>query len=106
LQTANFQEVSLVMSSPNYWDDNSTGNRHWFFMLKDCINSEGTRGFYNEFLDSKLLKHRKVFEILASKTKVQPSDNQLSGLGFSSTQRNSFLCRVTGSFNRVIEVKI
>jgi hypothetical protein len=29
---------------------------------------------------------------------------QLSGLGFSSTQRNSVLCRVSGSFSRVIKI--
>jgi hypothetical protein len=49
-------------------------------------------------------KHRKVFEVLGSKLMVQPAQEQLSGLGFSSTKRDSVLCRVSGSFNRVVKI--
>jgi hypothetical protein len=31
-------------------------------------------------------------------------DEQLSGLGFSSTQKNTLLCRVKGSFTRTIKI--
>lgn len=41
---------------------------------------------------------------LANKMKAPYSDNQLSGLGFSSTIRNSVICKVTGSFTRTIKV--
>jgi hypothetical protein len=75
------------MLSPNHWENsNKSGNKHYFFMLDGCMNPEPTRGIYNEFLASPLEKHRKVFEVLGSKTMCQPSNDQLSGIGFSTTQ--------------------
>ena len=32
------------------------------------------------------------------------SDQQLSGVGFSSTQRNNILCKVTGNFSRIVRI--
>ena len=46
---------------------------------------EPVRGIYNEFLTGALEPHRKVFEVLGNRTKCQPSDKQLSGVGFSET---------------------
>lgn len=104
MSTQQFHPVSVIMNSPNHWDGEETGNKHYFFMLDDCVNPDKARGFFNEFLDDELRDHRKVFEVLGSKMMVDPADKQLSGLGFSSTKRNSVLCRVTGSFSRVVEV--
>lgn len=104
IKTNSFYEVSMIMKSPNHWDGHKNGNSHLFFMLNDCNNDKVTRGFYNEFLDNSLTEHRKVFEVLGRKMKVEPSDNQLSGLGFSSTQRKSLTCKVSGSFTRTIKV--
>ena len=104
ISTQKWQKVSMVMNSPNHWDGNETGNKHWFFILEDCINPDPARGFYNEFLRQEFHEDRKVFEMLASKMKTEESDKQLSGLGFSSTQRNSILCKVSGSFNRVVKI--
>ena len=106
LNTQNYHKVNVVMNSPNYWDGQAVGNKHYFFMLEGCANDGKARGFYNEFLIEDLSKHRKVMEIVGSKTKVKESPEQLSGIGFSSTQRNHVLCRVKGSFNRVIKVVI
>lgn len=106
LNTQNFHKVAVVMNSPNYWDEQKVGNKHYFFMLEGCKNEGKARGFYNEFLIEDLSKHRKVMEIVGSKTKVKEASEQLSGIGFSSTQRNHVLCRVKGSFNRVIKVVI
>lgn len=104
INTNTFHKVNMVMNSPNHWDDKHVGNKHWFFILDKCNNDSTTRGFYNEFLNEELTKHRKVFEVLSSKLKTPKSTEQLSGLGFSSTQRNSVLCKVGGSFNRTIKI--
>ena len=104
ISTQKFHRVSMIMYSPNHWDDHVTGNKHWFFILDKCLNPEKTRGFYNEFLSNDLTEHRKVFEILGSRMKTEISDNQLSGIGFSSTQKNSILCKVLGSFSRTIKI--
>lgn len=99
-----YHRVSVMMLSPNYWDGAATGNKHYFFMLDGCANDGTARGFFNEFLTPALDAHRKVFEIVGSKMKPAPASEQLSGLGFSSTQRNSLICRVKGGFNRTIKI--
>ena len=104
IRTQNFQKVQLVLNSPNHWDGEQTGNRHLFFILEGCANPSSTRGFYNEYLKPELAPHGKVFEMLGAKMKAEPSEKQLSGLGFSSTQRNHVLVKVSGSFNRVVKV--
>lgn len=104
VKTNKWIKVSMVMNSPNHWDGEETGNKHYMFLLDGCVNPEASRGFYNEFLREDLTPHRKVFEVLASKMKTTPCNDQLSGVGFSETQRNSLLCKVSGSFNRVIKI--
>jgi len=95
------------MYSPNYWDNqDSIGNRHYFFMLKNCLNSESPNGFFNEYLKQDLLEHKRVFEALGGKMKVEDDFNQLSGIGFSSTQRNSIVVKVEGHVNRAIKINI
>ena len=104
INTNTFQKVSAIMLSPNYWDGKGVGNKHFFFMIEGCANDGTARGFYNEFLRSELDAHRKTLEMVGGKLRTDESDQQLSGLGFSSTQRNSIICRVTGSFTRIINI--
>ena len=92
-----FNTVSSIMLSPNYWGNNKIGNKHYMFMIENSKNEENIRGLYNEFLSDNLMKHRKVFDVLGSKLLCEPSDNQLTGLGFSSTVRNDVVVRVTNS---------
>jgi hypothetical protein len=105
LDTNQFHPVQVIMMSPNYWDgQDGIGNRHFFFILKGCQNQEQPNGFFNEYLKNDLIEHKRVFEALGSKMRVEPSEDQLSGLGFSSTQRNSIIVKVKGSVSRVIKV--
>ena len=95
--TQQFVPVSAVTLSPNYWLGNEVGNKHFMFILEGCKNPDSVRGFYNEYLKPELDKHRKVFELLGNKTKAPYSDEQMSGLGFSSTKADGVVVRVTNS---------
>lgn len=95
LNTKTFHKVNLIMKSPNYWEDNNIGNEHIFFILNNCIREGGMRSIFNEFLKPELNEYRKAFEAVAQKVQIQPSNNQLSGLGFSLTQSNSVICKIT-----------
>jgi len=105
IKTNNFVDVSTIMYSPNYWDNKTTGNKHYLFFLKDCKNPVRTRGFYNEFLNEELMSNKRLFEALGSKMSAEYSDNQLSGLGFSETKRNELVVKVEGNFNRILKIK-
>ena len=104
IKTESFTKVRMIMNSPNHWDGNETGNKHLFFILDECAKQGDARGFYNEFLDERLTEHRKTFEMVGAKMRATEDPNQLSGLGFSTTQRNHVIVKVTGSFTRMLKV--
>lgn len=106
LPTQAFHPVTMVMLSPNHWNGQPVGNRHFFFMLQDCKREGSSRGFFNEYLSDDLREHRKVFELLGGKMRTADEGEQLSGLGFSSTRRNNVLCKVVGSFTRTVNITL
>ena len=99
VNTNTYVTVNSIMYSPNHWDENSIGNKHYFFMLEGCVAETTLRGLYNEMISNDLNNHRKVFEILGDKLKCEKvnANEQLSGLGFSSTLRKSLTVKVTGA---------
>jgi len=105
VDTNQFTRVKCMMFSPNFWHEKQVGNKHYCFILEGCKNEDSPRGFFNEFLQEDLNPHRKVFEALASNMKVDYSDEQLCGVGFSSTQRNHLIVKVDGKFQRTLKVK-
>lgn len=106
VNTNQFVPVSVMMYSPNYWNEQTgIGNKHYFFMLKDCVNAETPSGFFNEYLKEDLMKHKKVFEALSGKMRVESVKDQLSGVGFSSTKRNEVVVKVKGSSERVMRLR-
>ena len=105
LETNNFHKINLVCLSPNHWDVNNIGNKHYFFMLDGCKCPTSIRSFHNENLLPELAQHRKVLEVLGATNMINPTDKQLSGLGFNSTVRDELIVRLQGSFKRVIKIK-
>jgi hypothetical protein len=107
ISTETFVRVNALTISPNYWHGEAVGNKHHFFVVDGCLNDEPCRGIYNEFLHPRLEPHRKVFELIGEKTKCQPTPGQLSGLGFSSTKKDSVIVKVAqGSKQRLFNVQI
>lgn len=96
-RTGQYYPVSAIMYSPNYWEGASkTGHKHYMFMLPDFVSKESLSGFLNEHLHPDLRPHRRVFEALSNKLRVEPTPAQLSGIGFSETRRNSLSVKVNG----------
>lgn len=104
LETNTFHKVSLACLSPNHWGDKPVGNKHYFFMLEGSSAEGDVRGFHNENLNTELLKHRKVMEVLGTTVKTQKTARHLAGVGFNATVRDSVILKLTGNFKRTLKV--
>lgn len=96
LNKDSFVPVKMLIPSPNHWGDNGVGNKHYFFLLRNCFRPEEDqpRGFYNEFLRPELFEHRVAMETLSSKLLVPTGIDQLSGIGISDTSTTQAVVRV------------
>jgi len=104
LETNQFHKVNLVCLSPNHWDTNNVGNKHYFFMLDGCKSPVSIRSFHAENLILELANHRKVLEVLGNTTMIEPTNKQLSGLGFNATVKDELILKLSGSHKRIIKV--
>ncbi len=105
LETNNFHKVNLVCLSPNHWGRNSSGNKHYLFMLEGCKSPMPIRSFHNENLLPELAEHRKVLEVLGTTNMIESTDKQLSGLGFNATVRDELIVRLQGTHKRMVKIK-
>jgi len=105
IKTHSFYKVNHIMLSPNFWKGKTEGNKHYMFMLEDCITDEIAVPFFNEFLHNDFREDRKTFEMLSSKFPVMPSSEQLSGVSFSETIASEVILRVSGKFKRLLKIK-
>lgn len=102
--TKKFHEVSALMLSPNFWGDEGVGNKHFIFTLKGARNKDSFRGFTNEYLHQDLRPYRKVMDNLADLITVQDTDDQLAGVGASTTTDFEIKVRVNG--DEVVNVRM
>lgn len=106
INTQSWVEVGTAMLSPNYWGTSASGNKHYMFLLKDAKADEPVRALFNEYLRGDLKPIRRAFEVIGGNLTCAAQDNELSGLGFSSTIRNEIKMRVhVGDKSRVYTVK-
>jgi hypothetical protein len=105
LETNEFHKVNLICLSPNHWNDNNVGNKHYFFMLEKCKSPTSIRSFHNENLISDLLQHRKVMEVLGTTNMIPTTNKQLSGLGYNATVHDELIVKLSGSFKRILKIK-
>ena len=99
--------LNALINSPNHWaGSGGVGAKHWFFILDGCRNPDGARGLYNEFLRSELEPQRRVFELLGSKMRCQPQEDQMSGVGFTAGRGDRVGVTVGGAdgSNRTYEI--
>ena len=95
VQLNQFVPVNMITHSPNYWEGAAKkGNRHYLFLIDECKNPDDATGFMNEFLRTDLQKHRRVFAALSESLRVPYSDEQVAGIGVSSTKSATFEVRV------------
>lgn len=74
-------------------------------MLENCKAQSSIRSFHAENLIPELAKHRKVLEVLGNTTMIEPTEKQLSGLGFNATVKDELIVKLQGSFKRTIKIK-
>lgn len=102
IETNSFQRVNVLSWSPNYWGTNAIGNKHLMFFVEGAKCDTALRPFLNEYLKGDLVRdHKKVFEMVTGQLKIEPSDVQMTGIGYSVTQKHDLYVRVNKQIYKV-----
>lgn len=105
LETNQFHKINLVCLSPNHWNENNIGNKHYLFFLENAKSPISIRSFHNENLIPELLEHKRVLEVLGNTAMIPSTEKQLSGLGFNSTVRDELILKLSGTHKRIVKIK-
>lgn len=105
LESNQFHKVNLICLSPNHWAENNSGNKHYLFMLEGCKTPSAIRSFHAENLIPELAQFRDVLEVLGGTVMIEPTDKQLSGLGFNATVNDELIVKLQGNFKRMLKIK-
>ena len=76
-------------------------------MLQDCVTDDSPNAWYNEFLNNELNENGQVMEALGNEVSVEPTENQLSGMGFSLTKREDIIVKtIVSGEEKIFKIKI
>lgn len=106
LETNKFHKVNLICLSPNYWGKSNAGIKQYMFMLENCKTDVPIVSFHTENLLPILAEKNAAMRDLAYITMIEPTGNQLAGLGFNASVRKDIILKLKGSFPRTIKLKI
>lgn len=100
LSTGSWIPVLAMTPSPNYWQDEGSGNKFLFLYLQNCVWGEKDlpRGIFNEMISFELKRnHKQALEALGNLIEVSTDiSDQASGVAFNTSTRTNFYVRVNG----------
>lgn len=99
--------VTLITKSPSHWDGEScNGNLIYMFALAGCKADIPLAGVHNEYLHPDIHSKRRVIQNLIESSKVEPTEDQTSGIGFSTTRRPTAVVEVIDIAGKKRDYKI
>ena len=104
--TNTFQEVACIMNSPNAWENTNNKRTSVLFCFTGMKTEKPLVAFHTEDLNEDLYPHRKVVEALGYMKKLEPTDNQVCGLGFERNCKKKLIVKVTKQTGKTETVKI
>jgi hypothetical protein len=90
ITSSQFHPCHMVFTSPTQWGENEVGTKDYLFAIEGCGADKPMRAFHTACLNNELSSEkpmRRYMELLGQQLMVEPSDNQISGLGFNSVTR-------------------
>ena len=93
--------VKMMMLSPNYWGNNTSGTKHYFFLTDEEQDTTPFRGHFPEYLNTKYHDIRKSLDMLASKMQCQPTTDGLHGYGFTYDQKTPIFIKADSRLYKI-----